>query len=178
MTRTTFHRPPSMTAIARDHSEVQPNETNPGETVSLGLALPLLFAARGPFGRIRSSGLPIEGCQSRGLPSRVVNRKCELLSNCRAGPHVPPGRGTTRCSREGGGPSSAEHLAADRMWSTRRARSCWCLSTRCPHAAASSPALTVPFPRSLPAPQVPAQQDRCGGLVHAALWSSPDLLQN
>ena len=75
MTRTTFHRPPSMTAIARDHSEVQPNETNPGETVSLGLALPLLFAARGPFGRIRSSGLPIEGCQSRGLPSRVVNRK-------------------------------------------------------------------------------------------------------
>jgi hypothetical protein len=30
------------------------------------------------------------------------------------------------------------------------------VSTRSPHAAASSLALTVPFPRSLPAPQVPA----------------------
>jgi len=28
----------------------------------------------------------------------------------------PSGRGTTRRSREGGGPSSADHLVADRMW--------------------------------------------------------------
>ena len=45
---------------------------------------------------------------------------------------------------------SAEHLVAD--------RELLLVSTRCPHAAASSPTLTLPFPRSLPAPQVPAQQ--------------------
>ena len=80
--------------------------------------------------------------------------------------------------------AAAERTAAARLGSSTRSptfadRMCgvvWgtppseipLVSTRSPHAAASSLALTVPFPRSLPAPQVPAQQglDVADLLVH------------
>ena len=104
------------------------------------------------------------------MPSEQLNRKCEFLSNCRAGPHVPLA-GAPHAAAERA--PSAEHLVATACGVPAEYPPSELLfvSTRCPHAAASSPALTLPFPRSLPAPQVPAQQglDVADLLVHEPL---------
>ena len=64
----------------------------------------------------------------------IVNASAWLSPGCEwkffgleslRGAACAPGWGTARRSREGGGPSSAEHPVADRLWGTRRARSHW-----------------------------------------------------
>ena len=60
----------------------------------------------------------LAGDRARGwLPDR--GWPIESMSSCQTAARAlmcPSGRGTTRRSREGGGPSSADHLVADRMW--------------------------------------------------------------
>eukprot|EP00964_Phaeocystis_antarctica_P164833 scaffold143729_cov75-Phaeocystis_antarctica.AAC.1 len=68
-----------------------------------------------------------QGCRWRVVSERVVagGLSVEVMrrSESPRGAACAPGWGTARRSREGVGPSSAEHPVADRMGGTRRARS-------------------------------------------------------